>query len=300
MSLAWVAGSVRAGLLTSRRVGRAGARTVAGRGSLADALRDLAGSPYGRELEGARSLPEAQHAVAATVLWNLRVLSGWLPPAGDEVLRALAAWFEIANVQDRLAYLAAETYLPPFELGGLATAWPALARTGSPEAVRAVLADSRWGDPDGAEPLEIAAGMRAAWAARVAVAAPEAAGWSRAAAALALAREGSRGGARLAGIANLGDGPPGGTPAELAARLPSDLSWVLAGVDGPDDLWLAEARWWSRVEEEAARLAAARRQGPSTVVGAVGLLAADAWRVRAAVAAAALGAADEEAFDAVA
>src|SRR5215472_379416 len=99
MSLAWVAGSVRASLLVSRRVGRAEARTLAGRGSLQDALRELAGSPYGREVEGARSLEEAQRAVAATLLWNLRVLAGWLPPAGGELLRALAAWYEIANVQ---------------------------------------------------------------------------------------------------------------------------------------------------------------------------------------------------------
>jgi hypothetical protein len=259
MSLAWVAGSVRASLLASRRVGRAGARAVAASGSLADALRELAASPYGRELEGARSLEEAQHAVAAALLWNLRVLAGWLPAVGGERLRALAAWFEIANVQDRLAYLAGEPYRPPHDPGGLGTAWPALARAGSPEALRSALADSAWGDPGSAEPAAVAAAMRAAWAGRVIAAVPEAASWARTAAALAEARR-----------------------------------------DGSEDLWLAEAQWWSRVEAEAARLAAARRQGPSTVVGVVALLAADAWRVRAALAAAALGPDAAEAFDAVA
>jgi hypothetical protein len=259
MSLAWVAGSVRASLLASRRVGRAGARELAASGSLTDALRGLAASPYGRELEGARSLEEAQHAVAAALVWNLRVLAGWLPAAGGERLRALAAWFEIANVQDRLAYLAGEPYRRPYDLGGLATAWPALARTGSPDALRAALAESAWGDPGSPEPAALAVALRAAWAARVIAAVPEAADWARTAAALAGARS-----------------------------------------EPSEDVWLAEASWWSRVEAEAARLAAARRQGPSTVVGVVGMLAADAWRVRAALAASALGPEGREAFDAVA
>ena len=304
MSLAWVAGSVRAGLLASRRVGGAGARALAEQASLTAALRELSGSPYGREAAAARSLDEAQRAVAATLLWHLRVLAGWLPPPGAELLRALAAWFEIANVQDRLAYLAGEPRRPAFELGGLATAWPALARTGSAEAVRAVLAGSRWGDPGGAEPAAVSTAMRAAWAGRVAAAVPDAAVWARSAAALMLAREAPFGGAHLAAlgrVAGLGDGwPRTASPGALAPALPPDVRWVLAGVDAAGELWQAEARWWTRVESDAARLAAARRQGPSTIVGVVGLLAVDAWRVRAALAAAALGPAGREAFDAVA
>lgn len=282
MSLAWVAGSVRAGLLASRRVGRDGARTLAKRTNLSDALRDLSASPYGRELADATSLAGAQRAVAATLLWHLRVLAGWLPPPGGELLRALAAWFEIANVRNRLAYLAGEPYLPPFELGGLATAWPALAHAGSPEAIRAGLAGSRWGDPGGAGAATIGDAMLAAWTARVAAAVPEAAGWASAAAALRSAR----------------DWPVG--PADLAARVAPGVRWVLAGIDAREDLWLAEARWWSRIETEAGRMAAARRHGRRTVVGVVALLAADAWRVRAALAAAALGPAGREAFDAIA
>ena len=300
MSLAWVAGSVRAGLLASRRVGSAGARAVAERTTLAEALRELAGSPYGRELAAARTLDEAQWAVAATLLWHLRVLAGWLPPPGAETLRALAAWFEIANVQERLAYLAGRPRRPAFELGGLATAWPQLARTGSAAAIRAVLAGSRWGDPGGAEPDAIVAAMRAAWARRVVAVAPEAAVWARSAAALLLARGPAHGGAALAHTAGLSSAlsPAGG--ADLAAALPADVRWVLDGVDAPEDLWQAEAHWWTRVETDAARLAAARRQGVSTVVGVAALLAADAWRLRAALAAAALGPAGGEAFDAVA
>lgn len=304
MSLAWVAGSVRAGLLASRRVGRAGARALAERGSLEEAVRELSASPYGHELAAARSLEEAQRAVAATLLWHLRVLAGWLPPPGGELLRAMAAGFELANVQDRLAYFAGEPYRPAFELGTLATAWPALARTGSPEQMRAVLAGSRWSDPGSSEPAAIATALRAAWAGRIAAAVPDAAAWARSAAALLLAREVWRGGQRLAGlrrVAGLSDrwSHPA-SPADLAALLPANLRWALAGIDGPEELWQAEARWWSRVEADAARLTAARRQGRATVVGVVGLLAVDAWRVRAALAAAALGRAGREAFDAVA
>lgn len=307
MSLAWVAGSVRAGLLATRRVGQAGARALAGRPALGDALRDLAESPYGRELATASSLEEAERAVAATLLWHLRVLAGWVPPAGSELLRAFAGWFEISNVQDRLAYLAGEPHRPAFQLGGLATAWPALARAGSPEQVRSVLAGSRWGDPRSQEPASTAAAMRAAWAARLVAAAPEAAGWVRSAAALLVAREVFAGRrdlgplaalGRLAGLAEGWEQAPAAP--DLAARLPADLAWTLAGVDAAEDLWQAEARWWSHVELEAGRLCAARRQGRATVVGVVGLLAADAWRVRAALEATARGGAAREAFDAVA
>jgi hypothetical protein len=301
MSRAWVAGSVRARLLASRRVGTAGAAAVAHQTSLAGALRQLADSPYGRELGAVRTLDEAQRAVAATLLWHLRVLAGWLPPPGAELLRAMAAWFEIANVLDRLAYLAGRPHRPAFDLSALATAWPRLARTGSSEAIRAVLAGSRWGDPGGTEPAVIATAMRAAWAQRIVAVAPEASIWARSAAALLLARTGPLAGPRLARVAGVaGTLPAPARPADVAAALPVNLRWALDGIDGPEDLWHAETRWWSRVESDAARLAAARRPDPTTVVGVVALLAADAWRVRAALAAAALGPAAREAFDAVA
>jgi hypothetical protein len=213
----------------------------------------------------------------------------------------MAAWFEIANVQDRLAYLAGQPHRPAFELGALATAWPRLAHAGSADAMRAVLAGSRWGDPGAVEAPVIATAMRAAWAERVVAVAPEASMWARSAAALLLARAGPRAGGRLARVAGVdGTLPALGRPADVAAALPADVRWALEGIDGPEELWQAEARWWSRIESGAARLAAARRQDAGTVVGVVALLAADAWRVRAALAAAAMGPAAREAFDAVA
>ncbi|MFI5079696.1 MAG: hypothetical protein ACHQCE_01390, partial [Streptosporangiales bacterium] len=79
MSTGWVAGSVRARALARRRLGAAAARQLAASGSLADALRVLAATHYGREDLGGQTLAGAQHAVARTVLWDLRVLAGWLP-----------------------------------------------------------------------------------------------------------------------------------------------------------------------------------------------------------------------------
>lgn len=309
MRPAWVAGSVRAALLTSRRLGPSRARQVASSASLDEALQVLTASPYGREVRPGMSLEAAQHAVAAVTLWHLRILSGWLPPAGLEAVRALAAWFELANVQDRLAYFAGEARRPAFEPGALGTAWRQLAQTTSPEQLRAVLAATRWGDPATAEAGGVAEALRAAWAAWVVAAVPEAAGWARSAAVLALTRSLSLPGSRatytspvrsLARAAKLGSGwEVASSPAALAALLPRELAWVLRDVAGTEDLWLAEARWWARVEREAGRLAARHDRGRAVVVGAVALLAADARRVRAALAAAAGGAAGREAFDAL-
>jgi hypothetical protein len=309
MRPAWVAGSVRAALLTSRRLGTSRARQVASSVSLDEALQALAVSPYGREMRPGMSLEAAQHGVAAVTLWHLRILSGWLPPAGLGVVRALAAWFELANVQDRLAYFAGEARRPAFELGALGTAWTQLARTTSPEQLRAVLAETRWRDPGTAEAGGLAEALRAAWASWVVAAVPEAAGWARAGAALALARTLSTPGLRaahaspirsLARTAKVGSGwEAASSPAALAALLPRELAWALRDAARADDLWLAEARWWDQVEREAGRLAARHDQGRPVVVGAVVLLAADARRVRAALAVAAVGAAAREAFDAL-
>ena len=106
LSPGWVAGSVRARHLLARRLGRSDAWALARVPSLDAALERLAGSPYGRRCRLGLSLADAQRAVAGTALWHVRVLAGWTPPRGLEPVRALAAWFEIANVDDRLAYLA--------------------------------------------------------------------------------------------------------------------------------------------------------------------------------------------------
>ena len=41
-----------------------------------------------------QTLAQAQQAVAATLLWDLRAPAGWLPRDGVDWLRVLAGWFE--------------------------------------------------------------------------------------------------------------------------------------------------------------------------------------------------------------
>jgi hypothetical protein len=88
---------------------------------------------------------------------------------------------------------------------------------------------------------------------------------------------------------------------ELARRVPQSAAWVLEGVEAPDQLWRAEARWWARVESEGSALATRSVSGEASTVGVFGVLAADAWRVRAALEIAARGGGPMgEEFDAVA
>lgn len=292
MSAAWVAGSVRGRLLLGRRLGREQALDLARAGSVAEALALLAASPYGRAGELAGDVAAAQRAIAATLLLHLRLLAGWLPPAGVGAIRALAGWFELVNVEDRLAYLLGRPLEHPFDLGSLSLSWPALSQAQTPGDLRAALAATAWGDPGGEEPADVALSLRAAWGRRVLAETPEARDWVGGALALLAARGLTRGGAlRPAALTPLlgSAWERAQTVPALAAALPSDAGWVLEGVRDPDELWRAEAAWWSRVERDAEELARGSREGRSVVVGVAALLAADARRAGMAVAAAARG-----------
>ena len=249
MSGAWIAGTVRGRLLALER--------------------PLAAPP---------GLPvaDAQRRVHEAALLNLRVLAGWLPPEAIGLLRALCAWFELANLEDRAAYLAGAPLRAPFELGSLAAAWPRAGGAQSLEELRAALALSAWGDPG----PRLASALRLAWARRVVAEAPEARRWALGAAALLLSgellvreepveAELPQLGTRWRGAASL---------EELAEALPADAAWALAGIEEARDLWQAELRWWTAVEEEAAAL----RRGPvgsrRVVVGTVATIAAGARR----------------------
>ena len=61
----------------------------------------------------------AQRAVGAALLWHLRVLAGWQPVEGSQAVRALAGWFEIANVDDLLRAVSGAGRPEPFRLGRL-------------------------------------------------------------------------------------------------------------------------------------------------------------------------------------
>ena len=306
MSAGWVAGSVRARALARRRLGRAGARALATSGSLPAAVETLVASPYGRDVRAGSSLADAQRGVGATLLWHLRVLAGWQPVEGSQAVRALAGWFEIANVDDLLRAESGVSRPEPFRLGRLGVAWSRLAGAGSAEQVRHILATSAWGDPGGETPWQIGMGMRCAWAERVAEVSDATRRWAAGGMALLLAREWLGSGQALAERAAapvvrlLGpDVLEAASLPEAAARLPIAVRDVLADVTGPEDLWAAEARWWTRVEQDGFGMLRGPRFGLDAPVGAVAVLAVDAWRAGAALEVAAGGAA-VEVFDALA
>ena len=186
---AWVAGSVRARHMLVRRLGRDRARALATSPSLEDALAVLAGTAYGRLVREGMSLAEAQRAVAATALWHIRVLAGWLPPAATPSVRLLAAWFELANIEERMRYLAGREVPAPFELGALATAWPTVSGAGSAAEVRAALVGSPWGDPGTEDAAELGLVLRLSWGRRVLGSVEPAREWAAGAVALLVARE---------------------------------------------------------------------------------------------------------------
>lgn len=307
MSAGWVAATVRARAMAYRRIGAAGARALAAAPTLADALATLSASPYGHDVTVGQTLGDAQRAVSDSLLWNLRVLAGWLPPDGGQRLRVLAGWFEVAGVEDLLRGMSGRASAPPYRMGTLATAAPRLAAAGSPAELRGVLAASPWGDPGGETPGEVVPALRLAWAERVAAAVPPARPWALAGSALFVARELFVAGRRLPEVAEasarrlLGPGVSTVTSlAEFATRLPRPAREAIAGVEDPQSLWRAEARWWSRLDYDAAALLRRPRFTLDPVIGAVGAAAVDAWRVCAALECAVRGGAPLEVFDAVA
>ncbi|MFE6685874.1 hypothetical protein ACFVFQ_05280 [Streptomyces sp. NPDC057743] len=302
MSAAWVAGVTRARGLLSRSPGAPGARQVATAGTLEEALRRLAPFPYWRGLDAGVSLPAAQRAVAATLLWHLRVLAGWLPHRGVECLRLLAAGFEIVNIEARFRQLSSGAQEPsPYALGALATAWHRISRATGPEELRPLLAASTWRDAGGTA-AELAVGLRLTAAARTAARVPCAARWSAGRAAILVARERFVHGRELPARAGrpaaqlLGSAYRAPDFRAYQRRLPSAAGWALRGIDEPADLWRAEGRWWGDIEQDGLQMVRRTRYDAIPVVGAVAALSADAWRVRAALELAANGASLED-FD---
>jgi hypothetical protein len=292
--------------MARRRLGRSGVRALAGCDGFAAAAQMLANSPYRRPDPPLNDLAGAQHAVLETLLWNLRVLAGWLPADGVRSLRLLAAWFEIANVDEHLARLGGGTGETAFRLGVLGSAWPRLAATSSAAQLRAELAASVWGDPGGDGDRDIGLWLRVAWAQRVVRGVEQARPWALGATALLVAGRVSATGRPLSdrvargvdrllgphwsGAANLPD---------LRDRLPARARWALDGVERPDQLWLAEAAWWRRLRADGWRLLSGGF-GPDRPVGAAALLAVDAWQVRAALGLAARGPTRSEDLDVLA
>lgn len=305
MKAGWVAGSTRARLLLTRRAGPERTRAAAGAGSLAAAADRFAGTRFDAVAD-VSDLETAQRAVAATLLLETRILAGWLPAAAGEEIRALAAWFELRNIEDRLAYLSGQPLTEPFALGSLGSAWPEAYRAQSVGELRSALARSVWGDPGGDTAADIHLGLRLAWTGRVARTIPEAGSWAAGALALIVARERFLSDRRPEELddrrtAGLGrEWRRAATIADIARLLPARAAWALAGVSDPEQLWLCEAAWWRRVCGDAEALVHGAQEGRAVVVGAVALLAADAVRTSAALAAADQGTPTaREAFDAL-
>lgn len=306
MTVDWVAGSARARAMLQRRIGLSGTREIARLPSLEPALRLLEVGPYGRGVRRGQSLAEAQRGVVDALMWNWRVLAAWLPRAGVAMLRTLAAGAEAANVDDRLLALSGADVPPPVRLGALATAWPRLAAAATPDELRRALATSAWGDPAAESPAEIALFLRLSLADRTIAAVPAAAKWASGAAALLLASQHFVTGRLVSGQARhyavrvLGDrAVETATLPEFVAALPASARWALAGVADPAGLWHAGTDWWHRLGRDGGALVSRPVASADVPVGCVAAMAADAWRLRAALESADRGGTAEEILDAV-
>jgi hypothetical protein len=291
MGPGWVAASVRARQLLEHRVGSETALLVAQAGSLERAVGLL--SDTGAYQDGrSGSLEAAQRDVAATLALRVRLLAAWLPRDAASGLRPLASWFEIANIEDRIAYFGGAELRTPYELGILSSIWDAAASTQGTDDLRRLLASSGWGDPGSDEPQDIHLALRLAWARRVSTQLPVVRPWAAGAVALLLAGElfvaGRVADADLVRRARVGTAWAGsGSLPELRELLPSAAAWALADVDDPSQLWRADLAWWRRVAADGEAMIRGRLDGNGVVIGAVALLAFDAMLLTVALATAA-------------
>jgi hypothetical protein len=307
VSAGWVAAQVRSKSLASHCVGPAGARELAGAGSLDAALAILTTSSYGERLHPGLNLAASEHEVFASVLWNLRVLAGWSPALGASRLHALAGVFELMNLQGHLARIEGHQSPVPFELGSLASVSSRVAPLTIGELCD-VLRRSPWGDPRAVDAMGVRIALQFILARRIVDDVPEAGQWAQTYAALVLSRlvkenvaldTDSTSAANARTI--LGSRALSATSLrELHDALPRDVASILKDVTGPDDLWLAEAQWWTRLWDEALERLRRGGAGPQTVVAAITLQFADAWRVRTALEIAARAGREIEVLDAVA
>jgi hypothetical protein len=306
MSAGWVAATVRAKAMARRRLGAGFARRLASARGLDDALGMLDGTAYDRAAAPGTTLPDAEHLVAAAEVWQLRVLSGWLPRSAVGLARALGARYELANIEAHARALALPGRRPPYyELGSLALSWPRIAATASTPELRAALAASPWGDPGdtSAEALHDILTLR--WLRMVAAEAPQTTDWVSGAAVLVAAKQLLVSGpsetlVRAAVPLIRSEWVRTRSVQDLRAAAPVAGRWALDGVGSPTELWRAEAGLAARVESDGFRLLRQGTPGVDPLLGAVAVLAVDGWRLRVALGDAAYGAGPGEVLDVLA
>jgi hypothetical protein len=270
MSAEWIAGDVRArGLVAAEAMEVAS--TVAETPGLEPAVAVLGQTRWIRDTDSATSVEAAQRAVFGTLIWQLRVLAGWLPSEGVEVVRSCVAWFEIRNIEDRLAYFAGAPAAIAYDLGRLGLISKSLGGTISAEDIRRLMGASAWGDPGGEDTYAIRMWLRHKWHRRVRDASPELRIWADGAAWLFGLRERSAG---RTGADLMAPTPP---------SLPSSWRWVTAATWSAGDLWRAEERWWEQVRQEGLQLLHEPVGGRGPALGAVTTLAASARRIATAL-----------------
>ncbi|MBR7825604.1 V-type ATPase subunit [Actinospica sp. MGRD01-02] len=298
MSAGWVAATVRARALLERRIGSAATGNLAAAPTFHAATVTLAGTAYRRFLPEEPNAAQAERAVDEAVLWNLRVLAGWLPRSGAAAVGVLVADYEIRNIADRLRALAGAPVPAPYRLGSLSTAWREAAAADSVGGLRRALGASAWGDPGVDDAAELVCDLRLRAAQRLADLHEACRPLGVAACALGYARQRFLIGRRLAPKSRkrartlLGERAAGAESwQEFAAHVPkATAGWVLEGIEEPRQLWRAEERWWSRAEQDAGALARASRFDLACPLGCALLLLVDARAVRGAVNRAARGA----------
>ena len=257
---------------------------------------------------GGDAIRHHERATRGTVLWQLRVLAGWMPASGTRLARAAAGACERDNIVALARQLDAGRPAPdPFDLGSLATAWPWLRTVTSAEELAEALRRSPWGDSGSGGTTALRDVLTLVWLRRLADVAPAARPWAEAACALTAARillvDGAVPSPRILQLVRPFLGrtwETAGDLAELQAALPPSVQSVLRGIEAPEDLWRADAGLRATVEADGFRLLRSSLPGPDVVLGAIAVLAMDAWRVRAALAAAASGTGSSEVLDVVA
>ena len=307
MTVGWIAASMRGRAVLRAGPGFETARAIAAAPTWDAARELLSHTVAGPQLSPGADRTQARWAASAATMWQLRVLAGWVPSASARVVRAAAGPFEIANIEGHLAMLEGGAGADPLALGSLGAAWPRLATTPSPGALRESLRRSVWGDPGGTDRISVAVGLRVAWLRRVRHLDPGTRSWATGALAVLVARERFTFDREISPVtARQIDTCLGrrwqraGTLVDLVDVLPALARWPLVDIDAPTDVWHAERAVTARIASESRDRIERGRGDRITTVSILALLLVGLWRLRAAIDLAGRGDAGEEVFDAVA